>query len=55
MLEQRGSLLLNDVIQGRRNSEALLDFVVMDVIGRHLAMCDTQYFPVLGPEPPAAT
>jgi hemerythrin-like metal-binding protein len=46
-LEQRGAELLAEAESGRRNHADLLDFVVLEVVARHLARHDVQYFPLV--------
>ena len=48
----RGEALLAGVSSGQRNCAELLDFVVLEVVARHLARDDTEYFPVLRKPPP---
>lgn len=48
-LEARGAALLEDVQAGRRNHAALLDFLLIDIIARHLAQDDAEYFAFVQP------
>lgn len=43
-LSQRGAELLADIEAGRRNHAELLDFLLLDVVARHLAGHDAAYF-----------
>jgi diguanylate cyclase (GGDEF)-like protein/hemerythrin-like metal-binding protein len=46
-LEERGAQLLAEVVAGKRNFAELLDFVVLEVVARHLSRHDAQYFPLM--------
>lgn len=43
-LEKRGAQLLAEVQSGKQNFAELLDFIVLEIVARHLARHDAQYF-----------
>jgi diguanylate cyclase (GGDEF)-like protein/hemerythrin-like metal-binding protein len=51
-LEERGQRLLAEIKAGARNFGELLDFVVLEVIGRHLAQHDSEYFAAMSSAAP---
>lgn len=46
-LEARGEILLAEVDAGERNCAELLDFIVLEVVARHLSRHDAEYFATL--------
>lgn len=50
-LSARGNELLAGIVDGKRSFAELLDFMIRDVIGIHLAQHDAAYFPLLPAEP----
>ncbi len=53
-LSARGNELLAGIVDGKRSFAELLDFMIRDVIGIHLAQHDAAYFPLLPADPAAS-
>lgn len=50
-LESRGQALLSGIAEGRHDYGDLLDFLIREVVGNHLAKEDASYFSAIAPGP----